>query len=182
MSQPPVGPGQEPRREGLELLSEERADHRLAERLWPVRVGLAVVHHEVGAVELAAGPEVEQLTVDGRTEAGDPRVAQRAIRDEDGHTGEVVLHDLVPHQDPDRVGLRDPVDLHRDHRFLGRKEPELCRFQEFRMVDRRDPVGRDASRDDLVRIHQRSLDRRGGGRASVAGLSKTDPVRRRNRA
>jgi hypothetical protein len=124
-----------------------------------VRVGLPVVHHEVGAVELAARAEVEQLPVYRRPEEGDPGVAERTVRHDDGHTGEVVVHDLMPHQDPDRVRLRDVVDLDRDHRLLERQEPDLTRRQESGVVDGRDAVRWNAAGDDLLRVDERSLDR-----------------------
>ena len=99
----------------------------IAPELLPPRLGLPVVHDEIGVAQLAGRAEVERAPLDPAVER-DRRVAERAEGDGDGEPAEFVVDDLVPDQDLQRVGARLAADRQLDHR--------LARLDKRRREDR----------------------------------------------
>ncbi len=91
------------------------ADDPLPGGLLPPGFRLAVVHDEVGMSEPAGRAEIQQFAVKPAIERK-RRVAQRAERDSDGCPSHDVVHDLMPDEDLERIGLGHAPCRHDHHR------------------------------------------------------------------
>jgi hypothetical protein len=138
-------------RQHRQLPADQFADDGGAEILLPPALGLPVVHDEVRVAQLARGAEIENQAIDPAIES-DRRVAQRAVGDGDRHIAHGIVDDLVPREDPQRVGPRLAGQGERDDR-LGRREVyDLADRLEARRVDRRNAILGRAARADFRQV------------------------------
>ena len=147
---------------GLEVLP---ADHRqrheaqpaagvdagdsLTGGLLPPGLGLPVVHDQVAVVQPPGGAEIQHLVVEAPVE-GDRGVAQRAERDRHRLVAELVVDDLVPGENLDRIGAHEPAGLDDRNRLAGLQPAVgVGDRQVLRGVDRGNAVLGRAAGEDL---------------------------------
>ncbi len=110
-------PGDDGCRKERKLPAGVLADQPLACSLLPPTLGQAVVHDQVAKAQPSSRTKSRHLIVYAPLK-GDGRVTQWAERHCDGNVSQRVVHDLVPHQDLDRIGSRLVADLDQDDRLL----------------------------------------------------------------
>jgi hypothetical protein len=145
MPHPELGKGLQARGDQFELCACERTHNGFASELLPPALCLTVVHDEIGVAQLTGRTEIEDMRRDAPIE-DDGRVAQRAVGDRHWRATHHIIDDLVPDQDPQRIGAGVPADLEADHGLVGGSLLVLTDGFEDRMVDRRNAVLRRASR------------------------------------
>ena len=129
-----------------------------AGELLPPRLGLPVVHDEIAQTKPPRRSEVEHHRVEAAVE-DDRGVAERTERDRDRGAAQLVVRDLVPDEDLERVGAGLPAPFDRDDR-LARIEPfrGLLHRGVAGEVDGRDPVPRGSAGHDLREVHDPILE------------------------
>ena len=150
---PEVVPRDDGRGQADELPPRVLPDDAGAGELLPPRLGLPVVHDEVAEAKPPRRAEVEHHRVEAAVE-DDRGVAEWAERHRDRGAAQLVVRDLVPDEDLERVGARLAAQLDRDDRLV-RVEPfaGLLRRGVPGDVDGRDPVPRGAAGHDLREVH-----------------------------
>jgi hypothetical protein len=116
----------------------------------------SVVQQNVAVVEQPGDSEVQRLATRLGIE-GDAGTAQRAVGDCHRRIAVAVIDDLVPVQDPYRIGTRDAAMDKAEHAVV-RTQARGRRSDELRPVDRRDAVFRRAAAFDFRRVDQRPAD------------------------
>ena len=117
----------------------------------PERLGLSVEHHETRVEEQTGDTELEDAPLNAAVDDR-RRVTQRAVLHRDGNTADGVVHDLVPHQNVERVGTSVTVDFQRqDGGSRGQMVDTRCGLKD-RSVDRRDAIRRRTARAELRKI------------------------------
>jgi len=93
-----VGPGDNRRRQELELRAGKLADNRLAGNLLPPGLRLPVEHDHVAVSQETRDAELEGSATHDAVE-GDGRIAERAERDHHCPAADYIVDDLVPGED-----------------------------------------------------------------------------------
>jgi hypothetical protein len=126
-------------RDGAQPLPLVRAADRGAQQLRPFRVGLPVIHQQIG-VDQVAGRAEGQLRTAAYAGEPDHRAGQRAVGDRERLAGHGVIDDLVPNQHQLRVGPDVAAVGQTEHRFAIAEKTGLACGNEVGTIDRRDAI------------------------------------------
>lgn len=75
-----------------------------------------------------------------------------AIGDRDGNAAHDVIDDLVPHQDPQRIGAGIPVQFKADDRLLLPEARIFVQLLEYRLINRGDTILGRAAREYFIEV------------------------------